>query len=139
MSEGSVRDALSLLDRGLLTLKKDKELDLNLAQKIFGYFDKSQLIDIFEIILKGEEKTVIEKYRSIYDQGVDPKAFINDFLELIYYFKNINSLIALIVNCQNNINTLLSIFLDISLILENSSSFNEKFVLSSVSKLIFFK
>ena len=92
MSEGSVRDALSLLDRGLLTLKKDKELDLNLAQKIFGYFDKSQLIDIFEIILKGDEKTVIEKYRSIYDQGVDPKAFINDFLELIYYFKNINSL-----------------------------------------------
>ena len=92
LSEGSVRDALSLLDRGLLTLKKDKELDLNLAQKIFGYFDKSQLIDIFEIILKGDEKTVIEKYRSIYDQGVDPKAFINDFLELIYYFKNINSL-----------------------------------------------
>ena len=31
-------------------------------------------------------------YRSIYDQGVEPKTFINDFLELLYYFKNINSL-----------------------------------------------
>ena len=70
----------------------NKELNLNLAQKIFGYFDKSQLIDIFELILKGEEKKVIEIYRKVYDQGVEPKIFVNDFLELVYYFKNINSL-----------------------------------------------
>ena len=90
ISEGSVRDALSLLDRGLLTLEKGKELDLNAAQKVFGYFDKSQLIDLFEFILRGDEQKVIENYRKIYDQGIEPKVFINDFLELIYYFKNIN-------------------------------------------------
>ena len=92
ISEGSVRDALSLLDRGLLTLNNNEELDLKTAQEIFGYFDKSSLINLFELILKGEEKKVIEIYRKIYDQGVEPKVFINDFLELIYYFKNINSL-----------------------------------------------
>ena len=92
ISEGSVRDALSLLDRALLSFDKDKELDLNSAQKIFGYFDKSQLIDLFELILRGEEKKAIEIYRKIYNQGVEPKVFINDFLELVYYFKNINSL-----------------------------------------------
>ena len=92
ISEGSVRDALSLLDRGLLALNGNKELDLNEAQKIFGYFDKVQLIEIFELILQGDEKKVVEKYRKIYDQGVEPKVFINDFLELVYYFKNINSL-----------------------------------------------
>ena len=92
ISEGSVRDALSLLDRGLLTLEKGKELDLNAAQKVFGYFDKSQLIDLFEFILRGDEQKVIENYRKIYDQGIEPKVFINDFLELIYYFKNINSI-----------------------------------------------
>ena len=92
ISEGSVRDALSLLDRALLTLNKDKELDLKTAKKIFGFFDKSQLIDILKLILEGEEKKVIEIYRSIYDQGIEPKVFINDFLELLYYFKNINSL-----------------------------------------------
>ena len=92
ISEGSVRDALSLLDRALLSLDNDKELDLNSAQKIFGYFDKSQLIDLFELILKGEEEKVIKIYRKIYDQGVEPKIFLNDFLELLYYFKNINSL-----------------------------------------------
>ena len=92
ISEGSVRDALSLLDRGLLTLENDKELDLSAAQSIFGYFDKSQLIDLFKLILEGNENEVIKIYRKIYDQGVEPKVFINDFLELIYYFKNINFL-----------------------------------------------
>ncbi len=92
ISEGSVRDALSLLDRGLLSLNKKKELNLSEAQKIFGYFDKSQLIEMFNLVLQGDEKKVLEIYRRIFDQGIDPKVFINDFLELIYYFKNINSL-----------------------------------------------
>ena len=92
ISEGSVRDSLSLLDRGLLTLDKNEELTLEAAQRIFGYFDKSQLIEMFKLILEGEEKKVIEIYRNIYDHGVEPKIFINDFLELVYYFKNINSL-----------------------------------------------
>ncbi len=92
ISEGSVRDALSLLDRGLLSLNKKKELNLSEAQKIFGYFDKSQLIEMFDLVLQGNEKKVLEIYRKIFDQGINPKVFIDDFLELIYYFKNINSL-----------------------------------------------
>ena len=39
-----------------------------------------------------KETEVLNIYREIYDQGVEPKIFINDFLELLYYFKNINSL-----------------------------------------------
>ena len=92
ISEGSVRDALSLLDRALLSLDSEKELDLSAAQKIFGYFDKSQLIDLFNLILEGDENKIIENYRKIYDQGIEPKIFINDFLEILYYFKNINSI-----------------------------------------------
>jgi DNA polymerase-3 subunit gamma/tau len=92
ISEGSVRDALSLLDRGLITLEKDKELDLSYAQKIFGYFDKSQLINLFQLIFEGKETEALDTYREIYNQGVEPKIFINDFLELLYYFKNIESL-----------------------------------------------
>ena len=92
ISEGSVRDALSLLDRGLLAVEGERELDLKTAQKIFGYFDKSQLIDIFELILKADETKVINIYRKIYNQGVEPKVFINSFLELVYYFKNIHLL-----------------------------------------------
>ncbi len=92
ISEGSVRDALSILDRALLSLEDGRELDLIAAQKIFGYFDKSQLIEMFNLILKGDENKVIKSYKNIYDQGVEPKIFINDFLEILYYFKNIDSL-----------------------------------------------
>jgi DNA polymerase-3 subunit gamma/tau len=62
------------------------------AQKIFGCFDKSNLIELFEHIFLGEEKKVIDMYRSIYNQGVEPKVFLNDFLELLYYLKNISYL-----------------------------------------------
>ena len=92
MSEGSVRDALSLLDRAILSIEKNNELDLKGAQKIFGYFDKSQLIELFENIFEGNEEKVLGSYRLIYDQGIEPKIFLNDFLEVLYYFKNINSL-----------------------------------------------
>ena len=92
ISEGSVRDALSLLDRAMLNENQDKELDLKSAQKIFGYFDKSFLINLFKHLFEGNENEVIKIYRLIYDQGVDPKNFLNDFLEILYYFKNIKSL-----------------------------------------------
>ena len=92
ISEGSVRDALSLLDRALISKSDGQELDFNNAQKIFGYFDKSSLIELFKNLFEGNEKNVIRIYRSIYDKGVEPKIFLNDFLELLYYFKNISSL-----------------------------------------------
>ena len=102
ISEGSVRDGLSLLDRALLTLDDNQELDFATAQKIFGYFDKSKLIEIFELILAGEEKKVINFYRKIYDQGVEPKIFINEFLEILYLFKNINVLTQESINFSLN-------------------------------------
>ena len=92
ISEGSVRDALSLLDRALISLEKGAELDLRTAQKIFGHFDKSNLIELFRFLFEGEEKKVLQIYKSIYDQGIEPKIFLNDFLEILYYFKNISSL-----------------------------------------------
>ena len=92
ISEGSVRDALSLLDRALISKPDGQELDFNNAQKIFGYFDKSSLIELFKNLFEGNEENVIRIYRSIYDKGVEPKIFLNDFLELLFYFKNISSL-----------------------------------------------
>ena len=92
ISEGSVRDALSLLDRVLLSQEKNEEIDLKKAQSIFGYFDKSYLIDLIKYLFEGKEGEVIKIYRTIYDKGVEPKVFLNDFLELLYYFKNISSI-----------------------------------------------
>tara|TARA_B100000989_G_scaffold115069_1_gene84584 strand:+ start:196 stop:1860 length:1665 start_codon:yes stop_codon:yes gene_type:complete len=93
ISEGSVRDSLSLLDRALLNQKNNSELiNLEKAQKIFGYFDKIYLIDLIENILKGEEAKVLDAYRNIFSQGIEPKIFLNNFLEIIFYLKNFNNL-----------------------------------------------
>ena len=96
ISEGSVRDSLSLLDRILLSAEEDGgKLDLNTAQEIFGYFDRSYLLDIIYELLKGNEEKVLELYKKIYNQGIDPKLFVNNFLEILYCiknYKNINDL-----------------------------------------------
>ena len=92
MSEGSVRDSLSLLDRIFLSQSDNKELELKSAQEIFGYFDKSYLLEIVTEVFKGNEIKTLELYRKIYEQGVEPKIFLNNFLEIIYYLKNFNNL-----------------------------------------------
>ncbi len=91
LSEGSVRDSLSLLDRALLVENDVKEeIDLNTTQKIFGYFEKSAIIDLIECILEGQEEKTIKLYKKIYNSGVEPKVFLNEFLETLYFTKNIN-------------------------------------------------
>ena len=92
ISEGSVRDALSLLDRGLVSNSEGEELNLKKAQKVYGYFDKSSLIELFYNLFKGEEEKVINIYRRIYEAGIEPKVFLNDFLEILYFIKNISSI-----------------------------------------------
>ena len=92
ISEGSVRDALSLLDRGLVSNLENEELNLEKAQRIYGYFDKSILIELFNNLFKGDENKAIDIYRKIYEAGVEPKIFLNDFLEILYFIKNISSI-----------------------------------------------
>ena len=91
ISEGSVRDSLSLLDRAIIS-KNDDRLSLENVQKIFGYVDKSSYIDLLELIFKGDEELVLKHYRNLYDSGVEPNNFLNEFLEILYYIKNISNI-----------------------------------------------
>ena len=92
ISEGSVRDALSLLDRGLLANLEDQTLDIDKAREIYGYFEKSTVINLIENLFQGNENEVLEKYKELYNNGVDPKIFLNEFLEVIYYIKNASAI-----------------------------------------------
>jgi len=91
ISEGSVRDSLSLLDRAIIS-NNDDRLSLENIQKIFGYVDKSSYIDLLELIFKGDEELVLKHYRNLYDSGVEPNNFLNEFLEILYYIKNISNI-----------------------------------------------
>ena len=92
ISESPSVTKIAIMDLCLPSLRSCSE---NEYDQFCNYIDTLILadnqIDLFEFILKGDEIKVIEIYRKIYDQGVEPKIFINDFLELLYYFKNIES------------------------------------------------
>ncbi len=94
ISEGSVRDALSLLDRISLTNDDSQKgtISLESAREIFGYFDKEFTINLIEKIFDGDEDKTLDLYRQIYQKGIEPKIFLNDFLEIIYYLKNFKNL-----------------------------------------------
>ncbi len=94
ISEGSVRDALSLLDRISLTNDDSQKVNISLesAREIFGYFDKEFTINLIEKIFDGDEDKTLDLYRQIYQKGVEPKIFLNGFLEIIYYLKNFKNL-----------------------------------------------
>ncbi len=47
-------------------------------------------IDLIKFVLDGDEDNVLKFYRKIYNSGVDPKIFINEYLETLYYIKNID-------------------------------------------------
>ncbi len=89
LSEGSVRDALSLLDRAIIS-NDEKSLTFEDAQKIFGYVNKSSYLDLLEIVFLGNEEKIINHYRKLYNSGIEPETFLNDFLEILYYLKNIS-------------------------------------------------
>ncbi len=89
LSEGSVRDALSLLDRAIIS-KNENHVTFEDAQKIFGYVNRSSYIELLEIIFSGDQEKIIDHYRKLYNSGIEPNLFLNDFLEMLYYMKNIS-------------------------------------------------
>ena len=87
-SEGSVRDAISLLDRALIvqTINDGKEVQDQDIRSMLGLADRSKLIMLFKEILEGNEKKAISLLRDLIDSGLDSKIFLNDFLEILYLF-----------------------------------------------------
>ena len=119
-SEGSVRDAVSLLDRALVfqNLKGEEIVTETDVRKMLGLADKTKILNLFKYIFEGDEKNSINLLRDLIDQGLDPKSFLNDVLELLYLFnRRINlgpiekdlflseSEIALVENLSKNLNT----------------------------------
>ena len=87
-SEGSVRDAISLLDRTLVTQsigEKDfiEEVDV---RKSLGLADRTKIISLFKEILNGNEKESLRYLKDLIEDGVDAKIFLNDILEVLYFF-----------------------------------------------------
>jgi len=87
-SEGSVRDAISLLDRALVfqSLKPTQALQDSDVRKMLGLADKSKLIKLLKNVFEGDENAALKILRELIEEGLDARNFLNDILELIYLF-----------------------------------------------------
>ena len=87
-SEGSVRDSISLLDRALISqsINQDKQIEEPDVRKMLGLTDKSKVISLFKEILSGDEKKALKFLHELIDDGLDAKNFLNDILEVLYFF-----------------------------------------------------
>ena len=87
-SEGSVRDAVSLLDRALIfqSLKPSETITDIDVRKMLGLADKSKTIKLLQHVFAGNEDKALKILGELIDEGLDPKNFLNDILELIYLF-----------------------------------------------------
>tara|TARA_B100001996_G_scaffold362452_1_gene329974 strand:+ start:211 stop:1899 length:1689 start_codon:yes stop_codon:yes gene_type:complete len=94
-SEGSVRDSLSLLEK-ILNSSADHAKILNEKdiQIILGFSDKSEIIDILKSVIDGSEKLAIQRLKKLFEESIEPKSILNDFLEVLYIVNNIKSLQA---------------------------------------------
>ncbi len=87
-SEGSVRDAVSLLDRALVsqTLNKEKIIDEKDVRGMLGLADREKILSLFKEVLSGKEKESLRFLREMIDDGIDATNFLNDILEVLYLF-----------------------------------------------------
>ena len=87
-SEGSVRDAISLLDRALIpqNIEKNKPVDEINVREMLGLADQGKIILLFKEILLGNEKQAINALRELLNDGLDAKNFLNDILQILYLF-----------------------------------------------------
>ena len=87
-SEGSVRDSISLLDRTLIAqhINEGKTIEEKDVRSMLGLADKSKVISLFKEVLSGNEKEALNLLRQLIDDGLDAKNFLNDILEVLYFF-----------------------------------------------------
>ena len=87
-SEGSVRDAISLLDRALISQPANSEIEITekKVRQMLGLADRGKLLILFKEVLLGDQKKSISHLRYLIESGLDAKIFLNDILEILYLF-----------------------------------------------------
>ncbi|MFZ9458130.1 MAG: DNA polymerase III subunit gamma/tau, partial [Candidatus Fonsibacter ubiquis] len=84
-SEGSVRDALSILDQAISTFNVlGEEITEVSVRTMLGIADRSRIIDLVRLIIDGKKEQALEESQEIFDLGADPKLVLQDMLEVIY-------------------------------------------------------
>jgi DNA polymerase-3 subunit gamma/tau len=82
-AEGSVRDALSLLDQAAAHAAGAVRAED--VRGMLGMADRARVIDLFEALMQGDIARSLEELRSQYDAGADPATVLADLAEFVHF------------------------------------------------------
>ncbi|WP_290482034.1 DNA polymerase III subunit gamma/tau [Hyphomonas sp. UBA3201] len=82
-ADGSVRDGLSILDQAIAMT--EGAIGEDLVRDMLGLADRSQGFDLLEKTLQGDTPGALNQLASMYQDGADPAAVLNDLLEIVHF------------------------------------------------------
>jgi len=82
-AEGSVRDALSLLDQAIA--HAEGPVTGELVQQMIGLADRSQSFTLFEHVMRGDIREAMDQARQLYHDGTEPSLLLNDLLDVTHF------------------------------------------------------
>jgi DNA polymerase-3 subunit gamma/tau len=87
-AEGSVRDALSLLDQAIAHGHGDGkagETGADEVRAMLGLADRGRVFDLYDAIMRGDAKAALEELGAQYSDGADPAVVLRDLAELTHW------------------------------------------------------
>ncbi len=82
-AEGSVRDALSLLDQAVV--HGAGETDAGQVRAMLGLADRGRVLDLFDAIMRGDAAGALTELAGQYADGADPLAVLRDLAEVTHW------------------------------------------------------
>jgi len=82
-AEGSVRDAMSLLDQAIA--HGAGETTAGEVRAMLGLADRGRVLDLFDNVLKGEAAQALAELAGQYADGADPLAVLRDLAEITHW------------------------------------------------------
>jgi DNA polymerase III subunit gamma/tau len=83
-SEGSVRDALSLLDQAIAH-GAGAPIGVENLRLMLGVADRARVIDLFEAVMKGDIAAALADLKEQYDAGADPTQVLVDLAHFVHF------------------------------------------------------
>jgi DNA polymerase-3 subunit gamma/tau len=94
-AEGSVRDALSLLDQAIAHAGAETgagqrnnaagPVRAEDVRQMLGLADHVRIVDLFEALMKGDTAAALSELRAQYDIGADPAVVLSDLAEFTHF------------------------------------------------------
>jgi DNA polymerase-3 subunit gamma/tau len=82
-AEGSVRDAMSLMDQAIAHGAGETTGDQ--VRAMLGLADRGRTLDLFDLIMKGDAATALSELSAQYADGADPMAVLRDLAEITHW------------------------------------------------------